>query len=300
MSLHTGIIPNEEIDVSELNLQSKKYVDDKLNLKVDEAGDTICGPLSLNDSKIWDLSSGTLDTNAVNKKYVDDQDNLKLAKSGGSLLGELSMDDNKITNLASPTDNSDASTKKYVDDNDALSVLKAGSTMSGELNMGSNKITSLNTPTDNNDAANKKYVDDKISVIPNGEHYMIFEFHSTRNNVWIQSKNLTGFLYLTNNRDIKLTILAHVIDDDFSLSNLNLYYWVKYWTKSKVEKDIKNTLRKTNVNEYPSVQGSSLQTFGIFENITLRDISAFTLYYKYFHTGNIWNESSLLCLVENI
>ena len=114
MSLHTGIEPGKEIDVLKLNLPSKKYVDDKLALKVDKAGDTITGPLSMNDGKIWDLPSGTLDTNAVNKKYVDDANNLKLAKTGGTLLGELSMDDNKITDLATPTANNDAANKKYV------------------------------------------------------------------------------------------------------------------------------------------------------------------------------------------
>ena len=94
----------------------KKYVDDGLKLKMDKAGDNMTGPLGMNGGKIWDLSSGSLGTNAVNKKYVDDQDNLRLPKTGGTLLGELSMDDNKITNLATPTTNSDAATKKYVDD----------------------------------------------------------------------------------------------------------------------------------------------------------------------------------------
>ena len=62
MSLHTGIVPNESIDVSELNFANKKYVDDALKLKIDKAGDTFTGPLSMNDGKIWDLSSGTLKT----------------------------------------------------------------------------------------------------------------------------------------------------------------------------------------------------------------------------------------------
>ena len=123
MSLHTGIEPSKEIVVLESNLPTKKYVDDKVALKVDKAGDTITGPLSMDDGKIWDLLSGTLDTNAVNKKYVDDQDNLKLAKTGGTLSGELSMDDNKITDLATPTANSDAATKKYVDDNASSDIV---------------------------------------------------------------------------------------------------------------------------------------------------------------------------------
>ena len=126
MSLHTGIEPSKEIDVLELNLPSKKYVDDKLNLKVDKASDTITGPLSMDNGKIWDLASGTLDTNAVNKKYVDDQDaklqtriNLKVSKWGDSLTGELDMNSNEITDLATATNNSDAINKKYVDDQDA-------------------------------------------------------------------------------------------------------------------------------------------------------------------------------------
>ena len=87
MLLHTGIVPNKEIDVSELNLANKKYVDDALKLKVDKAGDTFTGPLSMNNGRIWDLSSGTLDTNAVNKKHVDDQDNLRLKNTGGLVIG---------------------------------------------------------------------------------------------------------------------------------------------------------------------------------------------------------------------
>ena len=117
MSRHSGIVPNENtIDVSELNLPDKKYVDDGLKLKMDEAGDDMSGPLGMNGGKIWNLSSGSLDTNAVNKKYADDQDNLRLSKTGGALLGELSINDNKITDLETPTSNSDAATKKYVDD----------------------------------------------------------------------------------------------------------------------------------------------------------------------------------------
>ena len=256
MSLNTGIASQNKIDITTLGVPTKKYVDEKLGEKVDKSGDTIAGPLSMNDGKIWDLSSGTLDTNAVNKKYVDDADNLRLTKTGGTLLGDLSMDDNKITDLATPTDNTDASTKKYVDD--------------------------------------------QISGISNLEHYYIFQFPSTSNNTWIQSRNLAGYLFFTNNRDIKLTILAHVFDDDYSLNNLNLYYWVRYWTKTRVQKDIKNSLRKTNVNEYPSVQGTQIQTFGIFEDVTIKDISCFILYFRYFFTGNIGNESIVHTLIEYV
>ena len=260
----------------------------------------------MDDGKIWDLSSGSLDTNAVNKKYVDDAVNLKLAKTGGTLSGELSMDDNKITDLATPTANSDASTKKYVDDQDATlqtrinsKLSKWGGDMTGELDMGDNKITDLGTPTNNTDAATKKYVDDQIPIVPNSSNYFVFEFPSVANNTFIQSRNLTGYMFWTNDKDIKLTILSHVFDDDNALSNLNLYYKIEYWTKAKVKKTL-TSIWKTNVNEYVGIQGRMLQTFGIFKNITIRDISCFTLHYKYFHTGNLGNESAVHCLIEYV
>ena len=306
MSLHTGIEPSKEIDVLELNLPSKKYVDDKLALKVDKAGDTMTGPLSMDDGKIWDLSSGTLDTNAVNKKYVDDAVNLKLAKTGGTLSRELSMDDNKITDLATPTADTNAVNKKYVDDQDAVlqtrinsKLSKWGGDMTGELGMGNNKTTDLATPTNNTDAATKKYVDDQIPIVPNASNYFVFEFPSVVNNTYIQSRNLTSFMFWTNDKDIKLTILAHVFDDDNALSNLNLYYKIEYWTKAKVKKTL-TSIWKTNVNEYVGVQGRMLQTFGIFKSVNITDISCFTLHYKYFHTGNLGNESSVHCLIEYV
>ena len=152
MSLHTGIEPGKEIDVLELNLPTKKYVDDKLTLKVDKAGDTITGPLSMDDGKIWDLSSGTLDTNAVNKKYVDDAVNLKLSKTGGTLSGELSMDDSKITDLATPTADTDAANKKYVDDNASSDiVVKDASYTTGYVPM---KVVNISGKRLNTDLTN--------------------------------------------------------------------------------------------------------------------------------------------------
>ena len=171
--------------------------------------------------------------------------------------------------------------------------------MTGELDMDDNKITDLATPTNNTDAATKGHVDGQIPTVPNSSHYFTFEFPSVVNNTYIQSRNLNGFMSWTNDRDIKLTILAHVFDDDNALSNLNLYYKIEYWTKAKVKKQ-NTTIWKTNVNEYISITGRMLQSFGIFKSITIKDISCFTLHYKYFHTGDLGNESSVHCLIEYI
>ena len=347
MSLHTGIEPSKEIDVSELNIPAKKYVDDQDNLKLAKSGGTLTGGLSMDDNKITDLGTPTANTHASTKKYVDDQAALKLDLAGGSMTGPLSlgnmrlwdvanptgntngankqyvdaqdtalralcvlkagstmsgalnMGGSKITSLGTPTLNTDASTKKYVDERDNLMVLKAGDTMSGALNMGGSKITNLETPTANTDASTKKYVDDKILSVPKESNYFTFQFPSVINNTFKQSSQLQGFLFWTNDRDIKLTILAHVFDDDNALSNLNLYYKVVYWTKAKVKKT-NTSIWKTNVNEYVSIDGTWMQSFGIFKSITLTDISCFTLEYKYFHTGNLGNESAAHCLIEYV
>ena len=347
MSLHTGIEPTQEIDVSQLNIPTKKYVDDQDKLRLAKSGGTLTGGLSLDDNKITDLGAPTANTHASTKKYVDDQAALKLDVAGGDMTGPLSlrngrlwdvadpslptngankryvdaqdtalkalcvlkagstmsgnlvMGSNNITGLGTPTLNTDACTKGYVDTRDALFVLTAGSTMTGELNMGSNKITSLATPTANTDASTKKYVDDKFSTVPKESNYFTFEFPGTSNNTFTRSYSHSGFIFWTKNRDIKITFFAHVFDDDNSLSNLNLYYKIVYWTKTGVKKT-NFTIWKTNVNEHLSITGTSLQTFEIDENITLTNIKCFTMEYKYFHTGNIGNESALYCLIEYI
>ena len=60
--------------------------------------------------------------------------------------------------------------------------------MTGELDMNNNKITDLATPTNNTDAATKKYVDDEIPTVSNASNYFVFQFPSTSNNSFIQSR----------------------------------------------------------------------------------------------------------------
>ena len=291
-------IPTNNSDAS-----TKKYVDDQAALKLDLAGGDMTGPLGLRNGRLWDVADPTLDTNGANKRYVDNQDTalkaLCVLKAGSTMSGNLVMGSNRITSLGTPSLSSDAATKTYVDTRDNLMVLKAGDTMTGSLNMGSSKITSLASPTANTDAATKKYVDDKVKSVPSGSNYMIFEFPSVSNNTFIQSRNLNGFMFWTNDRPVKITFLTHVFDDDDQLSNLNLYYKLVYWTKAKA-KQTNTNIFKTNVSEYVSVTGRMLQSFGIFKSITIKDISCFTVEYKYFHTGNLGNESSLHCLIEYV
>ena len=262
--------------------------------------------MDLNGNKILNIPAPTENHHPSTKKYTDNALALKLDTGGGQMTGPLSLGGDRLWDVANPTLDTNAATKKYVDDADTTlqtrintKLSKWGGDMTGVLDMGDNKITDLATPTNNDDAANKKYVDDEISAIPSGSNYFVFEFPSVINNTYIQSRNLTGFMFWTNDQDIKLTILAHVFDDNNALSNLNLYYKVEYWTKAKVKKE-NTSIWKTNINEYVSTTGRMLQTFGIFKSITITDISAFTMHFKYFHTGNLGNESSVHCLIEYV
>ena len=283
---------------------TKKYVDDKAALKLDLSGGQMTGPLGLGGGRLWDVATPTADTNGANKRYVDAQDTalraLCVLKAGSTMSGALNMDDNKISGLGTPSLNTDATTKTYVDTRDNLMVLKAGDTMSGVLNMGNQKITSLATPTNNTDASTKKYVDDKISSVKKISSYYNFLFRSGANNAWIQpATGATGRVFFTGNNDVKITMYAHIFDDDNSVSNLNLYYRIVYWTKTQVKKTSK-TFVKTNNNKSIGITGTWLNVFFIDESITLTDIKCFRIEYKYFHTGNLGNESAVHCLIEYI
>ena len=233
MSLHTGIVPSSEIDVSELNIPTKKYVDDQDNLKLAKSGGTLTGGLSMDDNKITDLGTPSANNHASTKKYVDDQAALKLDLAGGSMTGPLGLGNGRLWDVGTPTLDTNGANKKYVDDKHALSLLKSGGTMTGELDMDDNKITDLATPTNNADAATKKYVDDQISGIPNNSVYHVFEFRSVTNNTYTLAQNLTGHIFWTNDKPVKITILGHVFDDDNPISQMNLYYRINFWTRLK-------------------------------------------------------------------
>ena len=170
MSLHTGIEPSKEIDVDELNIPTKKYVDDAVKLKLGKSGGTLTGGLSMDDNKITDLGTPTANTHASTKKYVDEQAALKLDLAGGQMTGPLGLGNGRLWDVETPTLDTNGANKKYVDDKASTlqtsingKLAKTGGTLTGELSMYNNKITDLATPTDNTDAANKKYVDDNAS-----------------------------------------------------------------------------------------------------------------------------------------
>ena len=262
-------------------------------------GGIMAKDINMNDHNITNLPHPRGQKHAVRKKYVDDELRDKLDKGGDTMTGDLDMGFNKISNLSNPVGLADAISYAYLTRQLQDKLHRDGSiAMTGNLDMNDNKITDLDTPTNDTDAATKKYIDDKIAAIPNPSHYYHFEFASVYRNTWRQSYQLTGFIFWTNDRDIKLTILAHVFDYDDAINIISLHYRIIYWTKAKVKKT--KSISKTNITEYNSITGTRLQTYGIFKSVEITDISCFLLEYKYEFHKNIGNESMVHCLIEYI
>jgi hypothetical protein len=152
------------------------------------------GTADFTNTKLTNVVTPTVGTDAANKSYVDDTvaavidsapaalDTLnelaaalgddanfagtvttalatKLPLAGGTMTGAIAMGTAKITGLGDPTSAQDAATKTYVDTADALKLSLTGGTMSGAIAMGTNKITGVGNPTLAQDVATKAYTD---------------------------------------------------------------------------------------------------------------------------------------------
>lgn len=116
---------NMYVDVTSTENSSQR-VQVKDNTKLPLTGGTLTGNLNLNNHKIINLSTPTLNTDATNKSYVDGlYTNLEseivstaaqyLPLKGGTMTGSIDMGDYLITSLGNPVNAKDAANKEYVD-----------------------------------------------------------------------------------------------------------------------------------------------------------------------------------------
>ena len=255
--------------------------------------------INMNGHNITNLPAPHGSKHAVRKKYVDDELREKLDLEGGTMTGDIDLNYRLIKNVGDALHRFDAISKFYVDSLLLDKVSSDGSiAMKDNLDMNDNKITNLSEPTDDDDAATKEYVDDEISALPSESSFFIFEFSSTNNNTYTRSRTQMSNLFWTNNRDVKITFFAHVFDDDNSISNLDLYYKIIIWSKTKVQRTV--SFSKTNIREDSTITGSWLQMYELNITKTITDVKCFTMEYKYSHSSSIGNESGLHCLIEYI
>ena len=135
-TVDTAVIEiNDSIDAEVVRATAAEAALDaaKLNL----AGGTMSGNISMNGQSITNLSVPTNGGDATRKSYVDEQDALKLSLTGGIMSGSvdmwqnsisnlflenvrgIDMNGNSITNVLEPTLPFDATNKGYVDAGDA-------------------------------------------------------------------------------------------------------------------------------------------------------------------------------------
>ena len=124
---------------------------------------TMSGDIDMNNKKIKNLSSPTVNGDAATKKYVDDNkvDGSVFVKLDGTrpMTGNLNMNNKLIFNIPNPTGPKQPTPLVYTDL--AYLHVDGSNKMTNNLNMDNKKIIKLLTPTDDTDAATKKYVDDK-------------------------------------------------------------------------------------------------------------------------------------------
>jgi hypothetical protein len=133
-----------------------------LGTKLDTAGGTMTGDITLGANKATSTSTPTTDDTLTRKGYVDTQDALKLNLTGGTMSGAIAMGTSKITGLGDPTLAQDASTKAYTDACVATAMPLSGGTFTGNVET-TCPIISCYTPTNACDLTNKCYVDSILS-----------------------------------------------------------------------------------------------------------------------------------------
>ena len=180
--------------VSAQQASTKNYTDTADALKLDKAGGTMSGDITMGGNTVTGLGAPSASSDAATKGYTDtavaalvdsapgtldtlnelaaalgddpdfattitDSIATKLPLAGGTMTGDITLGANKATSTATPATDDTLTRKGYVDTQDALKLNLSGGTMSGAIAMGTSKITGLGDPTAAQDAVSKSYSD---------------------------------------------------------------------------------------------------------------------------------------------
>ena len=173
---------------------TKIYTDTADALKLNLAGGTMSGDITMGGNTVTGLGTPIADSDAATKGFVDTSianvidaapaalDTLnelaaalgddasfsttvtnsvatKLPLAGGTMTGDIALGANKATSTATPATDDTLTRKGYVDTQDALKLNLSGGTMSGAIAMGTSKITGVGDPTSAQDVSSKAYTD---------------------------------------------------------------------------------------------------------------------------------------------
>ena len=226
----TATITNLTDPTDAQDAATKSYTDTADALKLNLAGGTMSGDITMGGNTVTGLGTPTAASDAATKAYVDTGianvidsapgalDTLnelaaalgddasfsstitnsiatKLPLAGGTMTGNITMGANLVTSTTTPVTADTLTRKGYVDTQDALKLNLAGGTMSGAIAMGTSKITGLGNPTSGQDAATKTYVDtqDGLQVTKSGD--------TMSGNLAMGSNKVTGLAAPTDAND---------------------------------------------------------------------------------------------------
>ena len=164
LSIFTNSI---ETDVRISNLETKTQNQTAIVNTTTFAGSLACSGLDMNTTKITNLATPTLTTDATNKSYVDSlivaPTTISSVGTGISILGSGIAPNYTTKSISVSGTGISTSTSTATDLVITSTALPTtGGTMTGSIAMGTNKITNLGTPTLTTDATNKSYVDSLI------------------------------------------------------------------------------------------------------------------------------------------
>ena len=198
---------------SDSSVTSKKYVDQKLNTKVDKTSLTryvkknsleVGTDLDMKGFEVKNMRlTPVVDLSATSKKYVDSKvsnkankrdlnDYLKLDGTS-QMQGDLNMNNKRIIKLPDPQLADEPVTRKFLTLTNSLFYnvfldLDGNSKMRGNIQMNDNRITGLtNPPNADDEATNKKYVDDNITkshIKPSHTPKNVFQYLMDDVNEW--------------------------------------------------------------------------------------------------------------------
>ena len=167
LSIFTNSI---ETDVRISNLEDKTQNQTAILNTTTFNGDILCSGLDMNTTKITNLATPTLSTDATNKSYVDSlivaPTTISSIGTGLSLLGSgiaPNYTTRSLNVIGGGLGLGNSTSTDLVITSTALDT--TGGTMTGAIAMNTNKITNLGTPTLSTDATNKSYVDSAINAI---------------------------------------------------------------------------------------------------------------------------------------
>ena len=235
LNMNEHLIQNVGDPINSDHGANKKYVDNKLDTKLDKI---ILKDINLNNKQLTNLGYNIHNAgDVVNLGFCDQKYLQKVSDSN------LNLNEHRILNSLEPVNSRDLTTKGYVDteitkihqniDLSPFLRIDGQIAMTGDLNMNDNGIKKLKSPTRDDEAVNEGYLDQvvKDSHINSSDKTNVFKYlndldhSSSERNIIVNSvDDWTNSPHKYNKRAYDVTLQRHSgVDSYDSKIGFNLY-----------------------------------------------------------------------------